>query len=425
MILIGRPKIAFLVSDTDGGGTATSTSLLVKNIDRDKFRVVVVACGPGPKAAKIGAVADEYHNLNIGSYPPLRKIINGKEQEDLLARVHLIVWLIRCVWRLTKWLKKEKIDLIHTNSVEFNLIAGIAGRLTGVPSVWHIRSPQKMAWRRGGPFLVEGYLAAWLATKVIANSYFTAKACHKSWERKIVVVWNAINVEDIIAHQCSGRLREIANVAADKKIVGLSGHIEHRKGIDRFIAMAAQLAQKRDDVRFVVIGGDVAQKNISQAVKAELLRQAEDLGIIDKLCFAGHLDNAPYYLGDMDAFFMCSLPGTETFGLVVIEAMAAGVPVVAFNNDAMGEIIIDGETGYLVPEGEVDLAAERISSILDDKVLANDLKKAGLNRVRTYFEISRLINSTQELYYEILLTKNRNASISSTFKTERVNKPCE
>ena len=68
----------------------------------------------------------------------------------------------------------------------------------------------------------------------------------------------------------------------------------------------------------------------------------------------------------MDTFFMCSLKGTEPFGLVVTEAMAAGVPVVAFANDAMPEIIEDGKTGFLVPEGDTDSAAERVLRILED-----------------------------------------------------------
>lgn len=414
-MVTNKLKIAFLVSDTDGGGTATSTSLLVRNINRDKFYVVVVACGPGSEASKIGGYADEYHNLKIGSYPNLRKPKDDKVREDYLARFHLIVWLTRCIWELNKWLRKEKIDLIHTNSVQFNLIAGIAGRLAGVPSVWHIRSPQNMAWRRGGPFLVEGYLASWLATRFIANSHFTARACHKSWKKKTVVMWNAITVERIIENQLPGKLREIANVSEDEKVVGLLGLIEHRKGIDRFIKMAAKLAQNRDDVRFIIVGGEVGQKEISQVVKAELLNLAEKLGIIEKLCFTGHIDNAPYYIGDMDVFFMCSQPGTETFGLVVIEAMAANVPVVAFNNDAMSEIIIDGETGFLVPDGEIELATQHISNILSDKLLAQRIKKEALNRVKTYFDIHLLINSVQKLYCDIIVTKNKNVSISSIF----------
>jgi len=396
-----KPKIAFLVSDTDIGGIKTSVSLLLKNIDRSKFHVVVIACGSGPIVPSIANYADEYYNLETGNYPQLRRIKNGKLQEDFIARFRLIKWLTTSIWKLSRLLRKEKIELIHTNSLQFSLIAGVAGRLAKVPSVWHIRAPKNMAWRRGGPFFVEGYLASWLATIFIANSYFTASGFHKSWKKKTVVIWNAIDVEDIITNQRHGRLREIANVPENKKLVGLIGLIEHRKGIDRFVEMAAKLSKKRKNVRFVVIGGDVVQQKISQEVKADLIKLAEKLGVSERLCFTGNIDNASYYLGDMDTFFMCSRPGTETFGLVVIEAMAAGVPVVAFDNDAMSEIIIDNETGYLVPEGDIDLATERISSILDNNILANDMKEAGSDRVRTDFDIPVLINNIQKLYWRV------------------------
>ena len=284
-----KPRIAFLVSDTDRGGQKTSTGLLVKNIDRSKFRVVVVAFGPGPMAAEIGKYADEYCNLETGSYSPLRKIKNGKLQEDLIARFYLIGWFITSIWKLSRWLRSAKIDLIHTNSFQFGLMAGIAGRISGVPSIWHIRAPKTMAWRRGGPFLVEGYLASWLATKFIANSYFTASGFHKSWKKKTVVIWNAIDVQDIVSHQHPGRLREITNISNNEKLVGILGQIEHRKGIDRFIKMAAKVAHACDDVRFVIVGGEVAHKQVSQVVKADLVRLAEESGVADRLYFTGNI----------------------------------------------------------------------------------------------------------------------------------------
>ena len=128
--------------------------MLVRNLDRSKFHVIVVACETGPATASIAGYADEYCNLGTGSYPSLRKIKNGKLREDFLARFYLIWWLIKSIWKLSRWFRKEKIDLIHTNSLQFSLIAGVAGRLAKVPSVWHIREPKNIAWLIGGPYIV-------------------------------------------------------------------------------------------------------------------------------------------------------------------------------------------------------------------------------------------------------------------------------
>jgi len=400
-----KPKIALLVSDTNPGGTATSTDLLVRNIDRGKYKVVVVVCGPGPVGERIGKNADEFHNLGVGSWPHVRRLKKGCLRANPFGWLALMVWILRCAWRVSFWLRKEQIDLIHTNTSHFNLVAGIAGRLTGVPSIWHIRVPQSMPLRRGGPFLVEGYLAAALATKFIANSCYTAGTFHHTWKRKTVIAWNAVDVAAINSNQREGQLRKMAGASGGERLVGVTGLISHRKGMDRFIEMAAKLAKSRDDVRFVIVGG--AHGEASTQCYHELVRLAEELGVSGKLHFAGDIDDASYYVGDMDAFFMCSRPGTESFGLVVIEAMAAAVPVVAFANDAIPEIIEDGETGYLVPEGDTAAAAGRISQILDDSKLAGKLKEAGEQKVLKNFDVPVLISNIEKLYAEVLQRPRR------------------
>jgi glycosyltransferase involved in cell wall biosynthesis len=400
----GRTTVVFLVSDTNPGGTATSNSLLVESIDRRRFQVVVVACGPGPTAEQVGCHADEYHNLDIGSFPRIRKVREASVREDPRGWLALVVWVLKCVWALRKWLKGRKVDIIHANSLHFDLIGGIAGKLAGVPCLWHIRAPQTLAWRRGGPFLVEGYLAAYLATRFIANSHHTASGFHKSWQKKAVVVWNAIDVAAVEANQCGGGLRVRAGVTEGEKVVGVTGWVAHGKGMDRFLEMAAKLCVLRDDVRFIIVGG--AYDNVARRVLDALIGMCETLGITEKVSFVGNVSNASHYLCDMDVFFMCSRPGTETFGLVVIEAMAAGVPVVAFANNAMPEIIEDGRTGFLVPEGDVEMAAERISQVLSDRVLSDRLVRSAKTTVREKFDIPVLIRNVEQIYDDVLQGKS-------------------
>ena len=395
-----KPKICFLVSDTNPGGVATMQKILVKNINRDKFKVIVVAFGSGEPAAKLEKLADEYHLLPVGSYPILRNLKNGKLRENHVAWLRLLLWVMKSIWYFVKWLRKEKVDIIHSHILQYSLIAGISGRITGIPSVWHIHVEKIMAWRRGGPFLVEGYLASLLATKFIAVSNFTAGTFHHSWKKKTAVIWNAIDAKSIISNQHPSELRGLANVSENEKLVGVLGLISHRKGFDRFIETASEVAGKRKDVKFVIIGGALGVSG--PRCHDELVELSQKYGMTSKLYFTGNIDNAPYYLGDMDVFFMSSRPMTETFGLVVIEAMVANVPVVAFDNDAMPEIIENGKTGFLVPEGDTTLAAERILQILDDPQLSEEFKQAARMRVFENFDIPILMNKIEHLYKEIL-----------------------
>jgi glycosyltransferase involved in cell wall biosynthesis len=395
-----KPKIAMFISDTHVGGSATLASVLVKNINREKYKVIVVACGPGPVGEEIGRDGDEYHNLKTGSFLPLRKFKNGKYHENIFAWPALIVWLIRSTWRMFFWLRRNKIDLIHSHLIYCNLIGSFAAKLAGIPSICHIHGPPHFSWKRGGTLVGGGYLDAWLAARFVAVSHFTSSTFHRCWKKKTAVVWNAIDAKSIVSSQDRSKLREIAKVCDEEMLVGVTGFFSPRKGLDRFVEMACKLGSKRNDVKFIIVGAPLGE--MGKSVMSDLMKLSETGGISEKLYFSGKLENASFYMSGMDAFFMCSRPSTETFGLVVIEAMAAGVPVVAFANDAMPEIIEDGKTGFLVPEGDTTAAAERISQILDDPKLAAKFKKAGQERIFKNFDIPILIDNIEKLYANVL-----------------------
>lgn len=395
-----KPKIAIFVSDTNSGGIETIVQLLVKEIDRRKYQVIVVACGSGPVAERLGRYADKYHNLKTGSMPNLTKFRNGRYHTDILAIPVLLLWLVKSIWRMASWLRRNKIDLVHSHISAFSLIGGIAGKITGVPLIWHIHCPQSQRWSRGGALLANGYLGSWLATQFIANSDFTTTQIHHSWRKKTTVVLNCTDVNFVASNQQKGRLREMAGVPEIEKLVGIIALVSVRKGLPRFIEMAAKVTQKRQGVKFVIIAG--VFNEMSGKILSDLITMSHDLGLDEKLCFVRNLENASTYMGDMDAFFMCSMKGTEPFGLVVTEAMSAGVPVVAFANDAMPEIIEDGKTGFLVPDGDTDAAADQILSILDDDHLSSRIAQAARKRAYEYFDIPVFVRNIENVYQEIL-----------------------
>lgn len=395
-----KKKICYLVSDSNSGGTATSTKTIVDGINHEKYHVTVVAAGEGEISSVISEHSDKFVSLGTGPFPKVRKLIDGKVKEDFASWPELLKWLLKTTYKFTKWLIKEKIDLVHTNSIHFNLISGAACKLANIRSVWHVRTPQTRSWRRGGPFLVEGYLAAWLASCFIANSNFTRQTFHRSWAKKSVVVHNAVDVSFIRQHSKKGGLRALADIPKGNKLVGVIGVISQRKGLDRFIQLAGRITSLKKDVNFVIIGD--AFNDIDASTKAELVETTRKLGMENKIFFTGELKNAGCYACDLDAFFMCSLPGTETFGLVVVEAMAAGVPVVAFNNDAMPEIIEHKKTGFLVEEGDVASAVDVVLRILEDKKLSDNLAENSVNRAEKMFDFPGLINSIEKTYDRML-----------------------
>ena len=390
-----KPRIAILVSDTNPGGVETLVRLLIQEIDRSQYTVVVVAFGPGPVGDELGRAADEYHNLGTGSKPVLTKFRDGRYRMDFWALPKLLLWLVRSVWQMAFWLRQNHIALIHSHISAFSLIGGLAGRITGVPLLWHVHCPLKHS----------NILGSWLATRFIANSHFITRQIHSSWRKKTTVVLNCTDVDAIASNQRTGELRRIVGMPDFSKLVGVVALATPRKGLPRFVEMAAKLAPQKPDVHFVIVAGLLDE--MSERILSELKEQSSAAGIGEQTHIVRDLKNARFYMGDMDAFFMCSLKGTEPFGLVVTEAMAAGVPVVAFDNDAMPEIIEDQKTGFLVPEGDMDAAAAKIREILDDRKLSARLTEAACERVRSQFDIPVFIQRIQDVYEKTLKQAHR------------------
>ena len=126
----------------------------------------------------------------------------------------------------------------------------------------------------------------------------------------------------------------------------------------------------------------------------ELKDQAQELGITDIVHFLGWRDDVHRLLHVFDICALSSL--WESFGLVLAEAMSLGVPCVGTSVDGIPEVIVDGETGLLVPAGEPEALAKALSLLLDDPALAERMGKAGLQRYEAMFTVERMVRRYEE-----------------------------
>jgi rhamnosyl/mannosyltransferase len=139
-------------------------------------------------------------------------------------------------------------------------------------------------------------------------------------------------------------------------------------------------------------------------LRGELASLAARLGVADKVFFAGEIDNAsmmPYYHA-ADLFALASVARSEAFGIVQIEAMAAGLPVVNTSLDSgVPFVSLDGETGLTVPPGSPQALAEAINRLLNDAGLRQSLGQAGQRRARQEFSLDTMLRRTLELYRKV------------------------
>jgi len=173
--------------------------------------------------------------------------------------------------------------------------------------------------------------------------------------------------------------REALGIEVTDDVVLAVGRIEPLKGLDILIRAAAQVTE-HSRLRLIVAGGDEA----AHAEFERLIAIAEEVGIRDQLSFIGAIDHdeLPTYYRAADVVVMPSF--SESFGLVAVEAMASGIPVVVSRVGGLASTVADGRTGYLIPWRCPEPFAEKIELLLRNDPLRDALGAAGVERMRDY-----------------------------------------
>lgn len=223
--------------------------------------------------------------------------------------------------------------------------------------------------------------------KVIAVSQAVRRSLTSFPSEKVTTIYNGIDIEKFITAK-SGVLRKKLAVSEATKIVGMIGRITPIKGQDTFFRSISDISAKVPDIVFIVAGA-CDDKDYIEKLK----------NINNKVIFLGMCDNVPEIMKDLDVFVLASLE--EPFGLVTVEALAAGIPVVATNTGGTTEIITDEETGLLIPPEDASKMAEAVIRILTEGGLANQLRASGLNRAES-FNLKKMTRSTLAVYCEVL-----------------------
>jgi D-inositol-3-phosphate glycosyltransferase len=200
------------------------------------------------------------------------------------------------------------------------------------------------------------------------------------------------------------RARCKLDLPVDESIVLFVGRIEPLKGIDVAVRAVAQLPTP---ARLLVVGGDGQDAGRKDA----LLELASELGVEGRVTFVDAIPHAdlPLYYNAAD---VCVVPSYyESFGLVALEAMSCGLPVVASRVGGLKETVIDGHTGYLVPWRCADSFAERLGLLLSDETLRRRMGREA-RREAERFRWSEVAAQVEDVYHE-LVSQNRGEAIGS------------
>jgi glycosyltransferase involved in cell wall biosynthesis len=306
-----------------------------------------------------------------------------------VARLHRL----RGMLALSQRLHDEQVDLLHTHTLAAaNALGRLAARWARLPVVSHLHIENH--FRPATHWLLRGAdnLSARLAAAHIAVSQDTKRAYERQgYPPRIEVVYNGVALGG--ARLGNGRLRAQLGIPEGAPLIGEIGRLCDVKGQRELIAALAQVP----DARAVLIGGDLEQGG---AFQTSLEHEAERLGVRDRVVFTGRREDAADLLAELDVLALPSW--TEGLPLVVLEAMAQRRPVVATPVGGTPEVVVDGETGLLVPPRDPDALAAALRRLLADADLRRRMGEAGFDRVREHFSADAMTRRVLAIYDEVL-----------------------
>jgi glycosyltransferase involved in cell wall biosynthesis len=354
-------------------GAQRVTLFLATELERAGTRVELVLPDEGPFADEARAVGVPVSVIRSGRalrvYGRRRGLLLGLRRATSIA----LFWL-----RLWRHLVGRRPDAVHTNDHRGVLLSGVPARLAGRPLVWHAHGPL-------GSRLVDQICGA-LASSVVAVSADTLgklRLSRRALARKATIVHNSVTT----TFQAPPEVRRIRH----RVVTGARLHPD--KGLDVLIDAAALLVRHIPDVR-VVIAGHV-QHGYEDYARA--LRQRVDrLGLNDVVDFAGRVANPESLWASAEVYVQPSR--AEPFGLGLLEAMAAGTPVVATAVDGMVEVIKNGRNGLLVEPENASALAGAIERVLTDPPLRTSLVRGGRVAVSSHFDSARVIAQFMSIY---------------------------
>lgn len=309
--------------------------------------------------------------------------------------------------RLARLFRKLNVKIVHAHNSTAFKHAAIAAKIVGVPVIIQTRHGDELARKSGWRIILQNKLTR-LADKIVCICEgFRQKLIHnKSVDKdKLVVIHNGINVSFIEKNKIGRNQKRIMlGLNADDCVIVNVANIRVEKGQEILIRAFKQVADKEPKAKLLIVGS---------ATDAQLTRALKDLtqglGLAESVIFLGKREDVSEILSASDIFVLSSL--TEGLPISVLEAMAAGIPVVATDVGGIREIIEDGKNGILVPSNSEDKLSAAIVSLLNDKNKAQGLSREGRETVANFFSLEKMIQGYENLYLSLIKEKARNKKI--------------
>ena len=373
------------------GGAQENTMFTATLLDKDRYRVEVIS---GPQTGSEGSLMEELRKRGgqLTILPELLRQISPLN--DLLV-----------LWKLYRLIKTEKYIIVHSHSSKAGILARMAARMAGAPIIIHT---------------VHGWSFHDHMSARLRNTYiFLEKFCARFSDALIVVakpdiqkgldagigcpaqyrlIHSAIPLDDFNP-QAVDRLevRAALGIPAEAPVLGNVGRFSTQKNPLDWVKIAGRVSRSLPNTWFLLVGDGPLRPQVEQALNDE--------GIFEHTVLTGVRRDVAALMSAIDVFLLTSL--WEGLPRVIPEAMAMGVPVIAYQVDGTAEAVLPGETGCLCPPGSYDEMAACCLRLLQDKALRSQMAERCRELAASEYDVNHMVSQIADLYEELLARKHQ------------------
>lgn len=377
------------------GGVGGYVRWLAEGIDKARFRLSVACLSDG--GPELAAQLNAFEGVRAESF--------GMNRYKIAPHTDLIT-----LANLAALMRRERPDLIHAHTSKPGYLARLAALGTGTPVIYtahgfafhdYVSRHERMFYAT-----LERAAASLMTTKIVAVSEAERQMGLRhgvGTPDQILTIHTGIDLQPFDVPSDRAALRTSLGIPLEAPLIGTVGRMIKQKAPLEFVQAAALVHRARPDARFIWIGGGPLKQ------EAENLARAS--GVDGVITFAGQRRDIPALLQALDMFVLPS--HWESFPLVLLEAMAARLPIVATNVDGNPEAVADEETGLLVPPRAPQMLARAMLTLLNDAERARRMGQAGRQRVEHDFSRERMLARVSQVYSDVYAQAQRGIAVTS------------
>ncbi len=377
-----RLRVLHLITRMIVGGAEWNTLYTVRLLNRQRYEPML-ACGPqtGAEGNLLELEPAKASRVPVWIVPNL--IRKPDPLRDLKALKELVALF-----------KETRPDIVHTHESKAGVLGRLAGRLAKVPCVIHtVHGFSFLApipkWQKKLYLWLERKAAQWCDALIFISVPLMEEAKRQNIgdPNCYAYIPSGIDLKAFSQTAVHQKTPELA-VANGRPIIGTVGRIVKEKGYEVLLHATHRL--KREGLPFYLVWvGDGPERSSLEGL-------AQKLGLADQLLVTGVRDDVSRWVRGFDIFALPTL--WEGMGRVFLEAQAAGVPVVGTKVGGVPDVVTEGQTGFLVPPGDVNAFAEALKCLLTDPNLRQRMGAAGRQFVDERFSVERMVKAIEDVY---------------------------